>query len=70
MSGTLSRDVVASGSSLTNTSETWTGTGGWSNTKTYTLSKTITVDEYGYIRARVGLAKDEDVYVDPKITVA
>jgi hypothetical protein len=69
VSGTLSRDVLAAGSALTDTGESWVGL---SATGTYTLSKTVTVDECGYVSCRVALAKDttNPVYVDPKITVS
>jgi hypothetical protein len=47
----------------------WTGL---TSEKEHTLSATVTLDEQGYIRCRVGLAKDttNPVYVDPKITVS
>lgn len=62
-------DVTAAGSDLTDSAEAWTGI---AETGTYTLSKTVTLDEQGYIRCRVGLGIDttNPVYVDPKITVS
>ena len=64
----ISRDFMAAGSNLTDSAEAWTGI---TETGTYTLSKTVTIDEPGYLRVRVGLGKTttNPVYVDPKITV-
>lgn len=71
VSGTNSLDVLAAGSNLTDTSAGWTGTGGWSNKKTATLSKTVTVNQQGFARARVCLANaSTTIYVDPQLTVA
>lgn len=66
---TIYRDVTAAGSNLSDTGEAWTGI---TETGTYTLSKSVTLDEQGYVLCRVALAKDttNPVYVDPKITVA
>lgn len=69
VSGTIFSDATAAGSNLTDTGEAWTGI---TETGTYTLSKTVTVDEYGYVRCRAGLGKGttNPVYVAPKIGVA
>ena len=67
MSSSISRDVTAAGTDRTDTDEAWTGI---AETNTYTLTASVTCDEVGYIRCRVGLAFDRDVYVDPKIGVA
>lgn len=70
VSGTKSRDILAAGSSLSDTSEAWTGTSGWTNKKTHTLSKTVTVNQQGYIRCRVVIGKaSQTVYVNQSITV-
>ena len=45
---------------------------GWTGITTeyeYALAKTITINVEGYVRARVGLAKNQTIYVDPKIAV-
>ena len=70
VSGLIARNLLAAGSNLSDTSDGWTGTSGWSNKKTHTLSKTVTVDEQGHVRCRVGVAKNYTVYVDGKIGVA
>lgn len=61
-------DVTAAGSNLTDTGVAWTGV---AETDTYTLSKTVTLDAQGYIRARVGLGiqTTSPVYVDQLLTV-
>lgn len=62
---------LASGSALSNTSETWTGTGGWTNKKTHTLSVSATVAEQGILRVRVGCTvQSVAVYIDPEATVS
>jgi hypothetical protein len=68
VSGTISRDITAAGSALTDSAEAWDGI---TETGTYSLAKTVTIDEQGYVRCRVALAKDTTnaVYVDPKISV-
>lgn len=66
-SGTIYRDVTAAGADRTDTDEAWTGI---TETNTYTLTASVNLAEQGYIRCRVGLAFDRDVYVDPKIGVA
>lgn len=69
VSGTLSRDVLAAGSNLTDTAVAVTGI---ASEKTHTLSKTVTFDEQGYFRARVGLGKvtTNPVYMDTFLTVS
>lgn len=67
MASSIARDVTAAGTDRTDTDEAWTGI---TETNTYTLTASVTCDEVGYIRCRVGLAFDRDVYVDPKIGVA
>lgn len=66
----ISRDILTAGTNLTDTSAAWTGTGGWTNKKTATLSKTVTVNQQGYVRCRVAVAKDVTVYADQVIGVA
>lgn len=62
---------LASGSGLSNTSETWTGTGGWPNKKTHTLTVSATVAEQGILRVRVGCTVPSvAVYIDPEVTVS
>ena len=70
VSGTISRDIIAAGSNLSDTSEGWTGTGGWANKKTHTLSKTVTINQQGYVRARVVIAKDQTIYADMTVGIA
>jgi hypothetical protein len=70
VSGLIARNLLAAGSNLTDTSESWTGTGGFSNKKTHTLSKTVSVDEIGYMRARICVGKDQTCYVDQRVLVA
>ena len=74
VSGTKSRDVLAAGTALTDTGDAWTGIPD-TNEKNYTLSKSVTINEQGYIRARVGYARvtpsaPMSVYVDPVLTVS
>lgn len=66
---TIYQDYVTGGSNLTDTGEAWTAI---TETGTYTLSKTVTIDEQGYVRCRVGLGKDttNPVYVDGSVTIA
>jgi hypothetical protein len=70
VSGTLSRDILAAGSNLSDTSAAWTGTGGWANKKTATLSASATVDEIGLVRVRCCVGANQTVYFDPVVTVA
>lgn len=68
-----SNHPIGSGSNLTDTSEAWTGTGAWSNKKTHTLSKSITNQSKGWLRARINYAKNSSsytIYVDGKVGVA
>lgn len=64
------RDPLVTGSSLSDTSAAWTGTSGWTNKKTHTLSKTVTINQQGYVRCRIGVCKDVTVYVNQTITVS
>jgi hypothetical protein len=66
---TTASDIIAAGSNLTDTTEAWTGI---TSEKTHTLSKTVTVSQQGWARARVALAKQTTnaVYVDPQVTVS
>jgi hypothetical protein len=68
MASSIVRDVIAAGSNRADTAVAWTGI---ASEKTHTLTATISCDEVGYIRCRVGLGKDttNPVYVDPKISV-
>ena len=67
--GTIYRNVLATGSDRTDTDVAWTGV---TETNTYTLTASINCAEIGYLRARVGLGMDttNPVYIDPKINVA
>lgn len=68
VSGTNSLDILAAGTNRTDTAEAWTGITG---EITHTLSKTVTVNQIGWARARVCLAKaSTTIYVDPQVTVA
>lgn len=68
VSGTILQDFLAAGSNLTDTAEAWTGI---ASEKTHTLSKTVTVDEQGYARARIALAKKSvTLYVNAAVAVA
>jgi len=68
VSGTNSLDILAAGTNRTDTAEAWTGITG---EITHTLSKTVTVNQIGWARARVCLAKaSTTIYVDPQATVA
>jgi hypothetical protein len=68
VSGTTSLNILSAGSTRTDTAEAWTGITG---EITHTLSKTVTVNQQGWARARVCLAKaSSTVYVDPQVTVA
>ena len=62
-------DFTTAGSNLSDTNVAWTGV---AENSTYTLSKTVTLDEQGYVRCRVGVGKQttNPVYVDGKIGVA
>jgi hypothetical protein len=73
MTGTA-LDMVHAGNNLSDTGDGWTGIVD-TNEKNYTLSKTVTIDEQGYLRVRVGYTKTTAsaptiVYVDPVVTVA
>lgn len=65
-------DVVAGASTTALTSGAgtgaWTGEGG--SAVSYKLVATITPQTKGFIRCRVAVATDVDVYVDPVVTVA
>jgi hypothetical protein len=68
VSGTNSLNILAAGANRTDTAEAWTGITG---EVTHTLSKTVTVNQIGWARARVCLAKaSTTIYVDPQVTVA
>lgn len=70
VTGSLARDVLpASAANRTDDAvDDWTGLTG---EKEHTLTATVTCDEVGYLRCRVGLTKDttNPVYVDPKVSV-
>lgn len=62
----LSAWQLQSGSALSNTSESWAGSGGWTNKKTHTLSVPATIAEQGIARVRIGCtAQSVPIYVDP-----
>lgn len=66
-SGTNALDMLASGSDLADTAEAWTGI---MDEITHTLSKSVTVEQQGFARVRVALAKPSTtVYIDPQVTV-
>lgn len=70
VTGSLARDVLpASAANRTDDAvDDWTGLTG---EKEHTLTASVTCDEVGYLRCRVGLTKDttNPVYVDLKISV-
>ena len=67
VSGTNSLDVLAAGSNLADTEEAWTGL---TTEITHTLSKSVTINQQGFARVRVALAKPSTtVYIDPQATV-
>lgn len=70
VSSTIYRDVLyaAAANRTDDGLDDWTGL---TSEKEHTLTATVTCDEVGYIRCRVGLTKDttNPVYVDPKISV-
>lgn len=68
VSGTNVLDLLAAGSNLTDTAEAWTGITG---EITHTLSKTITVNQKGFMRARVALAKPSTtIYLNEEVVVS
>jgi len=68
VSGTNSLNILAAGTNRTDTAEAWTGITG---EVTHTLSKTVTVNQIGWARARVCLAKaSTTIYVDPKVRIS
>lgn len=69
MASSIARDIIATAANRTDDGlDDWTGLTG---EKEHTLTASVTCDEVGYIRCRVGLTKDttNPVYVDPKISV-
>jgi hypothetical protein len=61
-------NVLSAGSNLTDTAEAWTGI---TSEYTHTLSKTVTVNQIGWARARVCLAKPSiTIYVNPAVAVS
>jgi len=67
---TTASDVLASGASVATSTATWTTTGISSPVK-QKLSTTVTINQAGWFRARVNLARaSQTVYVDPLATVA
>lgn len=70
IASTVYRDVLyaAAANRTDDGLDDWTGL---TSEKEHTLTATVTCDEVGYIRCRVGLTKDttNPVYVDPKISV-
>jgi hypothetical protein len=68
MASSIVRDVTSAGTNRTDTAVAWTGI---TSEKTHTLTATVSCDEVGYIRVRVGLGVDttNPVYVDPMISV-
>ena len=68
ISGTNSLDMLSVGSDRNSTTDSWTGIVGGI---THTLSKTVVVNQIGFARARVCLAKPSTtIYVDPQVIVA
>jgi hypothetical protein len=68
LSGTDIPDLLAAGSNLSDTAEAWTGI---TSEITHTLSKTVTVNQQGWARARVALGKaSTTIYVNPTVTVS
>lgn len=70
--GAIAKDkcaILGTPADQTASTETWTGTGGFSNENKFKLSVTVTPGKAGPITARVYLAKaSTTVYIDPKIT--
>lgn len=70
--GAIAKDkcaILGTPADQTASTETWTGTGGFSNENKFKLSVTATPGKAGPITARVYLAKPSaTVYIDPKIT--
>ena len=70
--GAIAKDkcaVLGTPANQTASTETWTGTGGFSNENKFKLSVTVTPGKAGPICARVYLAKaSTTVYIDPMIT--
>lgn len=62
--------ALGAGTSLTDTAEAWTGTSGWTNKKTHTISVTVTVNTVGYVYLQLGLANTQVVYVNRDVTVS
>lgn len=70
--GAIAKDkcaILGTPADQTASTETWTGTGGFSNENKFKLSVTVTPGKAGPITAKVYLAKPSTtVYIDPKIT--
>jgi hypothetical protein len=70
--GAIAKDkcaILGTPADQTASTETWTGTGGFSNENKFKLSVTVTPGKAGPICARVYLAKaSTTVYIDPMIT--
>lgn len=62
--------VFAAGTSLTDTTEAWTGTSGWTNKKTHTLTYSLTINTVGYVYLMLGVGAAQTVYVNRLPTVA
>jgi len=70
--GAIAKDkcaILGTPANQTASTETWTGTSGFSNENKFKLSVTVTPGKAGPITVRVYLAKaSTTVYIDPKIT--
>ena len=64
-------DPLATPANQTTNSETWTGTGGFTNAQEFQLNVTVTVNRVGPVIARVHLGEaSKTVYVDPIIVIS
>lgn len=71
VAGSNSGNILASATTQTSSSATWTGTGGFSNENKQKLSVSFTPQEAGYIIARVHVKKaSATLYIDPDIQVS
>ncbi|MFM7010568.1 MAG: hypothetical protein ACKO0Z_14775 [Betaproteobacteria bacterium] len=67
VSGTNNVNLLATPTSRTNTSVSWTGL---TTPYTHTFTKSVTVNQQGFARARIVLVAGYTIYVDPQIVVA
>jgi len=63
-------NVLTTAADQATSTAVWTGVGGFTNTNEQKLTVSFTAQEAGYITARVFLAANTTVYVDPYITLS